>query len=348
MHRLDQTTLEVILTHLLDPVVCVDCHKNIIAFNAPAARLFPSLKQGSSLLFSLRDPLIFDAIDAVIEHNTPRQEDYTPRLDRGHAYVLQIAPLILQETLCGVWMTFKDVSEARKLTQMRIDFIANASHELRTPLTALLGFLDTLEGAAKSDPQAQTQFLSLMRKEGDRMHRLMNDLLSLSSLESKANLAPTARLDLLQTVQTAYTTIKPLAHKQGVTLTLDLASNLPAPLWIQGEADEIRRVIENLLENALKYGINPQDQNPQIIVRLYFSASKSDIVLEIQDFGHGIAPEHLTRLTERFYRVDTASSRAKGGTGLGLSIVKHILNRHHTRLEISSTVGKGSLFRVVF
>jgi two-component system phosphate regulon sensor histidine kinase PhoR len=224
---------------------------------------------------------------------------------------------------------------------MRADFVANASHELRTPLASLLGFVETLMGPAREDAQARDKFLIIMREQAQRMSRLVDDLLSLSRIEQNLHLRPEEPVDLTAVLCHIVDTLGPLARENQVTLKLDA----PAPVIVSGDRDELMRVAENLVENAIKYGAS-YAANLDKSVDISVVAPKGEGLLTVRDHGPGIAPEHLPRLTERFYRVDAGQSRAKGGTGLGLAIVKHIIARHRGRLNIESKLGDGASFSV--
>jgi two-component system phosphate regulon sensor histidine kinase PhoR len=212
---------------------------------------------------------------------------------------------------------------------------------LRTPLASLIGFIDTLQGPARDDPAARKRFLDVMRGQAARMARLIDDLLHLSRLELHAHVAPSQSLELSALVAETVAVLAPLARERGVEIVLDLERT---PVLIMGERDEMIRMVENLIENAIKYG------GTGARVEVALSRGSDDglrrVELNVRDHGPGIAPEHLPRLTERFYRVDTAASRSQGGTGLGLAIVKHIVGRHRGRLAIESTVGAGTLVRI--
>jgi two-component system phosphate regulon sensor histidine kinase PhoR len=237
---------------------------------------------------------------------------------------------------------FRDLTEARRLEHMRVDFVANASHELRTPLATLLGFIETLQGPAKNDTAARERFLEIMRGQAQRMTRLIEDLLSLSRIEMRAHMAPQTPVALQPILLDMVDTLMPLARERGVEIRLHLPEE---PLSVLGDRDELLRVVDNLIENAVKYG----DSGHYVDVTLARTTAPSgepEAQLSVRDYGTGIAPEHLPRLTERFYRANVAQSRDKGGTGLGLAIVKHIVNRHRGRLTIESEPGQGALFTV--
>jgi two-component system phosphate regulon sensor histidine kinase PhoR len=241
-------------------------------------------------------------------------------------------------------MTFHDQTPLRRVEEMRADFVANASHELRTPLAALSGFIDTLQGPAKDDPKARDRFLAIMHAQATRMARLIDDLLSLSRVELSAHVRPDTLLDLAPIIRQVVDGLEPLARERSVRIEI----NLPEmPVMVAGDREELLRLFENLIENALKYGASGR----KVVVSMSSATTAEgapEIRVMVRDFGPGIAPEHLPRLTERFYRVDVGDSRSQGGTGLGLSLVKHILNRHRGRLLIESVPKKGATFTACF
>ena len=242
-------------------------------------------------------------------------------------------------------ISFNDISHIREAEQMRSDFVANVSHELRSPLTTLAGLIETLKGPARDDEAARERFLDLMGREAERMKRLIQDLLSLSRVEANQRVRPTERVDVLQVARRVTAALEAPAEREEKTLRLISEDSLPP---IPGSDDELTQVFHNLIENAIKYSA----AHSEITVRLALQAHAAGIrgralVIEVVDQGEGIAPEHLPRLTERFYRVDAGRSRDKGGTGLGLAIVKHIVRRHRGRLHIASEPGKGSTFAIL-
>jgi two-component system phosphate regulon sensor histidine kinase PhoR len=232
-----------------------------------------------------------------------------------------------------------DRSEARAAEQMRVDFVANASHELRTPLSTLIGYAETLrERSGEIDGETRERFLSIVHDEAQRMQRVVEDLISLSRIEAEKFTTPTEAVDLEQLIDIAVESARRIAEERGSPLVCKVEANLPP---IAADSVQILQVLDNLITNALRYG---EAGTPVTI-----SASLEDAMvhLTIADRGEGIAPEHLHRLTERFYRIDTSRSRSLGGTGLGLSIVKHIVERHRGRLTIESELGKGTTAHVL-
>jgi len=249
-----------------------------------------------------------------------------------------VAPLTAPDgKVVATLLTLRDQTEARRVERLRVDFIANASHELRTPLASLVGFIETLQGSAHDDAKARDRFLAIMREQGRRMARLIEDLLSLSRIEQKQHLRPAPIVDFAQTTRSVVDALTPMAEDLGVEIRL--SATLPA--MVVGDRDELLRVAENLIENAIKYGVRADSEGAGL-VEVTVSTTEKEAALSVRDYGHGIAPEHLPRLTERFYRVDATQS--KNGTGLGLAIVKHILTRHRGKLTITSHVNHGSCF----
>src|SRR5271166_5964872 len=212
---------------------------------------------------------------------------------------------------------FRDHTPLRRVEEMRADFVANASHELRPPLAALSGFIDTLRGPAREDAAARERFLTIMQTQADRMARLIDDLLSLSRIELNAHLRPDKEEDLVAILRQVADGLQTLANDRSVEIKITGPSS---PLIVLGERDELIRVFENLVENALKYAASGKRVEIEV-ARLEMAGGKREARIAVRDHGPGIAPEHLPRLTERFYRVDVAESRAQGGTGLGLALV---------------------------
>ena len=315
----------------------------MLHFNAAAADLVPAMRKGEPAQFALRQPEILAALREALATESIQRVNY---LDHGPVerwIELVLTPVVVPSGFAGrslcLLMTFHDQTPLRRVEEMRADFIANASHELRTPLAALSGFIDTMRGPARNDEKARERFLEIMHAQAGRMARLIDDLLSLSRVELAAHRSPSAIVDLRSILRQVVDGLEPLAAERGVTITLDAPET---PLDIAGDREELLRLFENLIENALKYGASGGrvDVQPR--------TGNDGVRIAVRDYGPGIAPEHLPRLTERFYRVDVGDSRAQGGTGLGLSLVKHILNRHRGKLVIESVQGQGATFVASF
>src|SRR3954452_5431634 len=239
----------------------------------------------------------------------------------------------------SVLVRFVDRSEARAAEQMRVDFVANASHELRTPLSTLIGYTETLrEEADEIDSATRERFLSVVHDEARRMQRVVEDLISLSRIEAEKFTTPTEAIDLEPLIDHALDSARRIADERGSALVRDVAADLPE---IAADGSQILQLLDNLITNALRYG------EPGTPVTVSAHAEGQMLRLSVADQGDGIAPEHIARVTERFYRVDTSRSRSLGGTGLGLSIVKHIVERHRGRLSIDSQLGRGTTMHVL-
>ncbi len=318
----------------------------IVAANTPARAILPALKTGGPLVLALRDPDVLDAIRRVAGSGRMETVAWRDRVPVERSFDVTVAPLDLPESRRAIVLTLRDLTEARRVERMRADFVSNASHELRTPLASLLGFVETLQGPARDDPRARARFLAIMGEQARRMARLVDDLLSLSRIEQTLHVTPDQPVDLAMVVRHVADTLAPLAQENGVCLDLDAVG----PAVVAGDRDELVRVAENLIENAIKYGCaRDGDADASAAgsrVAITVALHRKDAVFTVRDFGEGIAPEHLPRLTERFYRVDAGQSRAKGGTGLGLAIVKHIVARHRGRLRVESEIGEGATFAV--
>jgi two-component system, OmpR family, phosphate regulon sensor histidine kinase PhoR len=234
-----------------------------------------------------------------------------------------------------------DRSGAQAAEKMRVDFVANASHELLTPLAAIKGFIETLDDpAAGDDPETRARFLGIMAKETDRMQALVRDLMSLSRIEAEKYDPPQNPIDFAGIVLETVDQLRNSQKERGADINLDVTDDLPP---VMGDAGQLRQLASNIVTNAMKYG----KAGTPVMVTLEPSRSGAMLALAVADHGDGIAPEHLPRLTERFYRVDSGRSRSIGGTGLGLSLVKHIVDRHRGHLEIRSVVGEGTKVSVL-
>ena len=325
------------------PALFVEGDGRVAAANAGARALFGAALVGRHYITVLRQPGLLDAVERALADRTPTDCRYlTTEARRETSWQAGCRPVPGE---AGVLVTFEDRTAMEEAGQMRRDFVANVSHELKTPLTALIGFIETLRGAAKDDAAARARFLDIMEREARRMNRLVSDLLSLSRVEADERVRPTRQVDLAALARSTAVTLEALAAENGVTLE---SEGLETPAEIAGDADQLSQVVTNLLENAIKYS----GRGARVTLSLVHDPENARlrgpaVVLSVTDTGPGIDSLHIPRLTERFYRIDSHRSREQGGTGLGLAIVKHIVNRHRGRLVIESTPGRGSLFSVV-
>jgi two-component system, OmpR family, phosphate regulon sensor histidine kinase PhoR len=332
---------------LPDAALLLDAQGTLIAANAVAAEVFGRLFIGDHIGRTSRQPELAKAIQSVIA--TGGREIFetvlkTPKDRHLDGAVSNVMGFGDGPNAPALMVILQDISEREALARMRMEFVANASHELRTPLAAVSGFIETLRGPAKEDPAARERFLGIMAEQAQRMTRLIDDLLVLSRVEMRAHLAPVTVADLNHVAAEACKNAAPMAKKDGATINLEL---IDADLKLPGDHDELIQAVQNLLQNAIKYG-RPDGSVTVRTTRERDRRGGTVARLSVVDDGPGIAAEHLPRLTERFYRVNTATSREKGGTGLGLAIVKHIAARHRGRVDVQSAPGQGSTFSLVF
>jgi two-component system phosphate regulon sensor histidine kinase PhoR len=328
--------------------LALDSDGTLVHNNRLAAEMFAKIRDGLPLSQVSRSPDLLVAVDSVLAGGDQRIDvELVERVPVERRVAATVSRLATggRPSAPHVLVTFRDLTEQDRLAQMRADFIANASHELRTPLASLRAFVETLQGPARDDENARTRFLHLMASQAERMTRLIDDLLSLSRVEMRVHLPPRGIVDLNETAAYVFQSMEPVAEVAGVKIKL-VSDDVPAR--IRGDREEIVQVLQNLLQNAIKYGRSGGSIEVRVARDLPRGASGAKVSVSINDDGPGIAPEHLPRLTERFYRVNVASSREKGGTGLGLAIVKHILNRHRGELRIASRLGAGSSFTASF
>ena len=336
---------EAILATLPDPLIMLDGARRLVRANPAAVELFGDDLAGRDLTGVLRSPSLLAAADEVLEGADGRVVDFTvpgPVQRTFNARIARLPAPTLDGTVAI--LSLHDLTSIKRAEQLRADFVANASHELRTPLSSLLGFVETLRGPAKEDGEARDRFLAIMQEQATRMSRLVEDLLSLSRIEMQEHTPPTGVTDVDRVVRMVAGVLEMPVREKGMTVRVAIGAVPP----VVGDPDELAQVFQNLMENAIKYGRAGTEVTvtgaPSDPARRRLG--RKALAISVIDRGEGIAREHLPRLTERFYRVDTARSRELGGTGLGLAIVKHIVNRHRGALEIESVEGEGSTFTV--
>jgi two-component system phosphate regulon sensor histidine kinase PhoR len=345
----DETARRSLLDAISSPTILVDHRGHVVHANASARGAFGGLRQGQPFSFSVRAPAVVAALDKVLRADNEARAEFSERVPVERSYDVTFrrlgAPGAPESRSHGVpfaLVMLTETTAARRVEQMRADFVANASHELRTPLASILGFVETLQGAAKDDAQARKSFLGIMEVQARRMSRLIDDLLSLSKIEMTAHIPPAGKVDLALALRSVRDALGGLARDRGVAIEM----TIPEGDWnVPGDRDELVRVFENLIENAIKYG--QSGGRAEVTLAADTDAALGRVaIVAVRDFGPGIAEEHLPRLTERFYRADIGESRVLGGTGLGLAIVKHIVTRHRGRLSIASRLGDGATFSV--
>ncbi|MBI3433955.1 MAG: two-component sensor histidine kinase [Proteobacteria bacterium] len=335
-----------VIAAIPDPLVVFDRDGSVVASNAAARAFAPSLRVNEAVSIAFRMPEIVEAIRLATAGGEARRVTLLERVpvERwSEAIIAPIAPISTAAPVRGglLVLMIHDLSPLRRVEEMRADFVANASHELRTPLASLSGFIETLQGAARDDAGSRQRFLAIMHEQATRMARLIDDLLSLSRIERDVHMRPQASVDLVLLLRQVADGLQTLARDRGVEISVAAPAE---PVVVPGDRDELVRVFENLVENALKYGAS--GKRVEVLLGVRRSGDGDEATAAVRDYGPGVAREHLPRLTERFYRVDVAESRAQGGTGLGLALVKHSLARHRGHLAIASEPGQGATFTV--
>lgn len=338
-----------IIRALPDPIITVGPDRVVRDLNPAAQAMFGEGSLNRDLSERLRHPAILEAVEEVVAGAKGKCVAYSPAGPVERVYEVRIQPFDVARTgtdagdaaETGALLSLHDVTASKRSEQMRADFVANASHELRTPLSTLVGFIETIRGPARDDAEARDKFLGIMAEQANRMSRLVSDLLSLSRIELDEHTPPVEAVDLGSVVTSVVRSLDHKAKRRGMTIEPTIAADLPL---ITGDGEQLTQVVQNLIDNAINYGRD----GTAILVRLTEGGAGSGLSLSVTDQGEGIAKEHLPRLTERFYRVDPARSRAIGGTGLGLAIVKHIVSRHRARLSFDSIVGQGTTVTVHF
>jgi two-component system phosphate regulon sensor histidine kinase PhoR len=317
-----------------DATVILDADGTIEWFNGAAQSLLglqPGRDVGQRILNLIRHP----DFTRYLAKGAPNEPMRMPSpLDDGITLNIRVVPYGREQRL----LIARDVSQQQRLEQMRRDFVANVSHELRTPLTVVSGFLETLTDDDEHYPPHTARSLELMQQQTWRMQHIVEDLLLLSRLETDSSRPPHQVVAVPAVLSMIEEGVEPLIEQKGQHFTLECESGL----WIYGAEKELYSAFSNLVTNAVRY----TPEGGSINVRWF--RDEAGAHLEVSDTGVGIAPQHIPRLTERFYRVDVGRSRDVGGTGLGLAIVKHVVSRHDGTLRISSTLNRGSTFSIDF
>lgn len=340
----------VVLEQMQDAVVLLDGDGRIVFHNRSALSFVGDTAVGKLIPSVLREPVLLDALERVRMGGDAEGVEYVRPVPVEHHYQAVITPAEAagaDGAGTPTLLALHDVTEMKRVEQMRVDFVANASHELKTPLASLSGFIETLLGPAKDDVDAHERFLGIMGEQTLRMQRLIEDLLSLSRIELREHLPPRDTVSVPGLINDVVDAIGPIAERDKVTIDVTVQEDLP---MIKGDWDELHQVVQNLVDNAVKYGQSGGrvEITADSVAETEAGEEASRIELRVRDFGPGIPRDQIPRLTERFYRIDVATSRERGGTGLGLAIVKHILNRHNAELQCDSVVGEGTTFSVRF
>jgi two-component system phosphate regulon sensor histidine kinase PhoR len=364
--------LATLVEALPDPILVVaGAHRDdlsglrFVLANTAARELLRISAEEGLLLSAIRDPEVLAAVDRALFDDADSDCVFETTGAQTRSFRVRARPLdVAWPGLHAALLAFHDETEVRRVERTRVDFLANASHELRTPLASLSGFIETLRGHARDDAAAREKFLGIMQAQADRMARLVADLTSLSRIELDEHVPPRGVVDLGLVVGEVVEAAAPLGPSRDVQLQWD---PVDGPVMIRAERDQTVQVVQNLLDNAMKYSppggdvrielavgltdtaaAGAPDRLPRISLVAPDPSAETYAVLRVFDQGPGIARQNLPRLSERFYRVGGQKSSDRAGTGLGLAIVKHIMNRHRGGLSVASAEGEGSIFTVYF
>lgn len=335
--------MEAILSSMTEGVIAIDTNEHILSFNQAATGIVGSLEEaskGKGLQEVIRNLQLHDFVKRALEGDISVSEDIVLHQADQRTVNVHATPMYdVRKTRIGTLLVFNDVTQLRHLEKMRQDFVANVSHEIRTPLTAIKGFVETLQGGAKDQPEEAARFISIIEKHANRLEAIVLDLLHLSRIE-KENEAGEIRFEkgsIRNILRSSIQICQAKADIKNINIELSCAETISADI----NSALLEQALINLIDNAVKYS----DEGAKVVVKA--EKSSNDLSISIRDNGIGISKKHIPRLFERFYRVDKARSREQGGTGLGLAIVKHIVKAHGGHVTVESERGKGSTFVIL-
>lgn len=329
--------LVTIFESMVEGIIVVDETNRIISVNTTIEKIFNIPRkdlEGKIFLEAIRNNDLFDIINKVLKKGALASRELSLVWPVQKIFQINASPVFKKGKVSGCLLVIHDITEIRKLETMRRDFVANVSHELKTPLTSIKGFAETLLEGGIDDKANNRNFLKIIQDHAERLNKLVDDLLSLSHLESKEMTLEKEYFNLHEHVEKVIAGFNAQLKKKGI----DVKDELPSGLFINADKDKIEQVFSNLIDNAIKFN------REKGIVRIYSQEENGRIKIIIEDSGVGILEKDIPRIFERFYRVDKARSRELGGTGLGLSIVKHIVELHGGNIGVESVEGLGSKF----
>lgn len=334
----ERAKLDLVLSSMFEGVIVTDDKEKIILMNPSLRKIFlvDINPEGKKPLEVIRNTAVQDIVDKIVQAKQGlATEEITVNIPEERILKVNGVSIIRNDKFEGAILVFHDITELRRLEQIRQDFVANVSHELRTPIASIKGYAETLLEGALEDKDNAKEFINIIYQDSNRLANLINDLLDLSKIESgkmKMNLIP---LDPVSVIRRAVSIIENQAKAKSISLKLDIPSGLPK---VKADETRISQVMINLLDNAVKY--TPENGSVTVVAR----AVNNTLQIDVADTGMGISEKDIPRIFERFYRVDKARSRELGGTGLGLSIVKHIVSAHGGQVWVKSELGFGSTF----
>ena len=333
----ENNRIHAILNSMVEGVIAVDKDTRVLWLNPTAENIFnisQSSAQGKIFLEVFPNNDIAEVIALALKGGELVSQELTLIWPLQKVFQVNATPIFESKAVSGCLLVIHDITEIRRLENMRRDFVANVSHELKTPLTSIKGFVETLLEGALDDKENSVNFLKIISAHADRLNTLINDLLDLSQIESKEILLKKNEFSLAGLVNEVISGFKSQVKKKQI----EISSMLPLGLELAADKSKIEQVFTNLINNAIKYN------KEKGFVRIYSEQLADKIKIVVEDSGSGIPAKDISRIFERFYRVDKARSRELGGTGLGLSIVKHIIELHSGSVGVESTEGLGSKF----
>lgn len=340
--------LEAIMSSVVNGIIAIDNAERVLFINSTAESLLKITSKdvvGKHFLQVVRNNSIDNYLKEIFENRKFFDTEITIAGPEEKVLKLYGNPIkrTNENNIEGIIITIQDITELRKLENVRTEFVANVSHELKTPLTSIKGFVETLKTGDIDDKQDEIRFLNIIEDEADRLYRLINDILCLSELEQKKAKLINEEIRVDEAVKAVLSVLKNQSEKKNIKLTMQVEEKLRNPF---GDTDKFKQMLINLVDNSIKY----TPENGIVRVEAYNrinEAGQDRIIIKVTDNGIGIPKQHIPRLFERFYRVDKARSRNVGGTGLGLAIVKHIVILLNGEIEVDSEVGKGTEFRII-
>ena len=326
------------------PAMFIAPDMRCVKANVMAKEMFPYWRKGRPFSSVIDEPDILDIVQMAIGDGGVHDCEFVIKGRHQRIFQVRVNGKVRRNKKHRILIVFYEVTEQRELEQMRAAFVANVSHELRSPLTTLLGAVEAVHGMEDRNSDTATRFLDIMQGEADRMRLIVNDLLILSSTEAKANIIPDETVNILPLISEMINGIGIQAEKRDIELVVEVPSELPV---VKADAKEIVQVLHNLADNAIKYS----KQGTKVLIKAEQVEPCEDwalgaISVTCQNWGETIPQDKISRLTERFFRLDSSRSRDMGGTGLGLAIVKHIINRHRGALQIESSDDSGTRFTI--
>jgi two-component system phosphate regulon sensor histidine kinase PhoR len=326
-----------VFNSMIEGVIVTDKSGHILSLNRAVEDIFSIIKkdvEGGFFLEAIRNNDIFEIVDAVLKKGEPVSGELQLSWPVQKIFQVNAVPVFEKDRVNGCLTVIHDITELKKLETMRRDFVANVSHELKTPLTSIMGFVETLLEGGLDDKGHSRQFMAIIQEHARRLNSLVNDLLDLSSIESKAVVLNREEFSLKTLTDKVFSGFTTQIKKR----SLRVENKLPSQLSIRADKARIEQVMTNLIDNAVKFN---KDSGS---IKVYSREESEGLKITVEDSGAGIPLKDLPRIFERFYRVDKARSRELGGTGLGLSIVKHIIELHGGRAGVESSEGLGSQF----